>query len=76
MEKPFDFKVLAAKLKEKGLIHAEDAAESVAKEVFAWTKESAALHSNPLVKSLVPVLITSVEPIAFEAIDKIDGQVG
>lgn len=76
MTKPFDTKELAEKLKTAGLPIAEEAVEIVVKEVFAWTKESAAIHPNAVVKAAVPLALQVIEPLAFKEIDKIDGQEG
>jgi len=76
MEKPFDPKDLEKRLKARGLVALEGLAEIVAEEVFAWTKESCAIHENMWVKSIGFPAISILEPIAKGAIDKIDGQPG
>jgi hypothetical protein len=76
MEKPFDFKALAEKLKSEGLPMAEAAAEKLAAAVFAWTEESLAIHPNVLVKGIGLPAVAILKPLALGAIDKIDGQPG
>ena len=75
MEKAFDLKVLGQKLKAKGLIQAEELAEDIVNETFAWIDQSAQIHSNPLVKTIVPVLAASVKPIALAEVEKISDEV-
>lgn len=76
MEKPFDLKDLEARLKARGLTAVEGLAEIVAEEVFDWTEQSALIHPNILVKSVVPAAIAVAKPLAKGWIDKIDGQEG
>jgi hypothetical protein len=76
MEKPFDLKDLEARLKARGLTEVEGLAEIVAEEVFDWTEQSALIHPNILVKSVVPAAIAVAKPLAKGWIDKIDGQEG
>lgn len=76
MEKPFDLKDLEARLKARGLTAVEGLAEIVAEEVFDWTSESAAIHPNMLIKSIVPAAIAVAKPLAKGWIDQIDGQPG
>lgn len=76
MEKPFDLKDLENRLKARGLTAVEGLAEIVAEEVFDWTSESAAIHPNLLVKSVVPAAVAVAKPLAKGWIDQIDGQPG
>lgn len=76
MEKPFDLKNLEERLKARGLSAVEGLAEIIVEEVFDWTSESAAVHSNVLVKSVVPAAIAVAKPLAKGWIDQIDGQPG
>jgi len=76
MEKPFDLKDLESRLKARGLTAVEGLAEIVAEEVFDWTSESAAIHPNLLVKSVVPAAVAVAKPLAKGWIDQIDGQPG
>lgn len=76
MNKPFDTKDLAERLKAQGLPVLEDTAEVVVKEIFAWTKDSLAIHPNALVKSLGLPAVAVLEPLALEQVDKIDGKEG
>lgn len=75
MTQPFDLKDLEARLKSKGLDATEELVKIVAGEIFAWTEASVAIHPNPFVKFSLPV-VAQVKVLAFEQIDKIDGQVG
>lgn len=75
MDHPFDIKDLVARLKLKGLDVAEEMASVIAKETFAWGKESCLLSPSVYVKPLAGVLDV-IEPFVDKAIDKIDGQVG
>lgn len=76
MDKAFDLKALEERLKKAGLPALEGVAELVAKEVFGWLGDSCAASSNVLVKSIGPAAIAVLQPLAFSAIDKIDGQPG
>lgn len=76
MEKSFDFKVLAEAAQAEGLPLLEDGAEKMAKVVFAWLEKSFEIYPNPIVKMVAVPVIQTVKPLAFDQIDKIDGQVG
>jgi hypothetical protein len=76
MEKAFDLKELVARLKARGIPLAEDLAEDLYREVSQWIKDSAVLHTNALVQSLVPVVMAAVDPLALKQLDKIDGVEG
>lgn len=76
MEKPFDTKDLAERLKAKGLPAVEGVAELAVGEVFAWVKDSLAIHPNALVKGIGLPAVAILEPLAMEQLDKIDGQPG
>ncbi len=76
MEKPFDLKDLEERLKARGLTAVEGLAEIVAEEVFDWTKDSAAIHPNVIIKSVIPAAIDIAKPLAKGWIDKIDGVEG
>jgi len=71
MEKAYDLKGLAEKLKGEGLELAEDAAESVWKAVKEWLKESAAVSETPIDDMVVPFL-DQLDPIVLPIIDKIN----
>jgi hypothetical protein len=75
MEKPFDFKVLQMKLKDKGMDLAEEAVKIMAEETYSWLEESLMAHPNQLLKIGVPVL-AAAKPELFKLIDKIDGKEG
>lgn len=73
--KAYDFKVLTAKLKEAGLIEAEDMAEKAVEIVFNWVQESATQSEGTLddmLASFIPIIKGYIKP----HIDKIDGQAG
>lgn len=76
MEKPFDYKALEERLKDKGLQAVEGLAEIVAGEVIGWAKDSLEIHPNALVKGLGLPAVAVLEPMIMGAIDKIDGQPG
>ena len=76
MDTPFDTKDLAARLKAKGLPAVEGVAELVVGEVFAWMKDSLMIHPNALVKGIGVPAVSILEPLAMEAVNKIDGQPG
>lgn len=76
MEKPFDLKDLVARLKSRGLPIAEQAAEGVYEDLKGWLNDSAVIHENSLVKSLVPLLLGVADQMVKEQLDKIDGQAG
>lgn len=75
MEKAYDLKALALKLKARGLDIAEDAAKIIVEETMDWTVESALKSENK-----VDDILAGVMPIAkkhvLELVDKIDGQEG
>ncbi len=73
---PFDLKDLQARLVAKGLPALEGVAEIVVGEVFAWTKDSLAVHPNALVKGIGLPAVAILEPLAMETVNKIDGQPG
>lgn len=76
MEKSFDAADLKNRLVAKGLPALEGIAEIVAAEVFAWTKDSLAIHPNALVKAIGLPAVAILEPLAMQAVDKIDGVEG
>lgn len=75
MEKAYDFKDLAEKLKAEGLDVAEDVAMKVVECAFAWLEESAKLSENTYDDLLMAVL-PLVKPEVMKAVDKIDGKEG
>lgn len=75
MTKPFEFKALVDKLKEKGIDQAEEVAKLLADCVIDWTVESCALHENAIVKVLGAVA-TAAKPAIMVELDKIDKKVG
>jgi hypothetical protein len=72
MEKAYDLKVLAVKLKEKGLPEMENLAEKVYEATKEWYVESAVLSDNKVDDVTVP-FIGFVDAIVKPQIDKIDG---
>jgi len=76
MEKPFDAKDLAERLKAKGLPAVEGVAELVVGEFFAWAEASLMIHPQPLVKGIGLPALAVLKPLAMEQVDKIDGQPG
>jgi hypothetical protein len=75
MEKAYDLKELGKRLKEKGLIEAEDAAVEVYKETKKWVAESAVISSTPYDNLVVPFL-DQLDAVVLPQLDKIDGVVG
>jgi hypothetical protein len=75
MEKAFDVKVLAEKLKVRGLDVAEEAAKILVEEVLAWTEESVKLTENKFDDMLL-VVLPQVKSYALAQVDKIDGKEG
>ena len=71
----YNVKKLGARLKSKGLIVAEDAAEVILEETCEWLKEEALESKTPLDDILI-VLLPVIKPIIDKQVDKIDGQVG
>lgn len=79
MEKAYDLKALAEKLKEAGVPVVLEAAEETAKQVYVavkeWLKDSAPL-SETQVDDFIAPFYDKLDPLVFKAIDKIDGQEG
>ena len=75
MEKAYDPKDLVAKLKERGLDVAEEAAKVVIESVFDWLDESADASPTPY-DNLLKALYPTIKAEALKAVDKIDGEVG
>lgn len=73
--KPYDLKVLAEKLKAKGLDVAEESLKILVNETLDWVSESAPASPNK-VDDIVSMAIPFIKPKIMEAIDKVDGQVG
>lgn len=73
--KAYDVKVLAEKLKKRGLDLAEDAAMIVLEETADWVVESAAISETPF-DDVAAVVMPTLKKEAARHIDKIDGQVG
>lgn len=76
MATPFDIKDLEERLKARGLTALEGLAEIIVEEVFDWTKASALIHPNLLIKSIVPAAVDIAKPLAKGWVDKIDGLEG
>jgi hypothetical protein len=72
MTKPFDLSDLVARLKDKGLVLAEQDAKLVTNCVFDWLDASMAVEANQLFKMAIPV-IEILRPMAIAAEDNIDG---
>jgi hypothetical protein len=75
MDKAYDIKVLAEKLKANGLEIAEESAKIVVKATLEWIEESAKLSATPY-DDLALVVMPQVKSFIDKSIDKIDGQVG
>lgn len=75
MEKAYDVKALAEKLKEKGLPEVENMAVLAYQAIKEWAVESAALSENKIDDVLMPAL-SFLDKMILPAIDKIDGKEG
>lgn len=75
MEKAYDLKDLVAKLKDKGLDLAEEAAKIVFEASLDWAAESAVKSENKIDDFVVGLLPLAKSHILAQ-IDKIDGEVG
>jgi len=75
MEKAYDLKELGKRLKDAGLIEAEDMAESAYSEVKKWLNDSAILSANPY-DNMAVAFLSQLDSIILPKIDKIDGQEG
>lgn len=75
MDKAYDIKVLAGRLKAKGLDVAEDVAQVALKEVIEWLKESAVASHNSY-DNLLLAVYPMLEAEMATQIDKIDGKEG
>ncbi len=73
MEKAFDTKVLGEKLKEKGLVVAEVAAEEVVHVVVDWLQESVLLSENKF-DDIAVAFLPQLKAALLEQIEKIDGK--
>jgi hypothetical protein len=71
----YELKVLAEKLKAKGLDVAEDAAKILVEETLDWVAEEAGKSENK-VDDLVVAILPIVKPHILNAVDKIDGVKG
>lgn len=75
MEKPYDLKELGKRLKDAGLVQAEESAEKALDVIAGWIIESAELSPNPL-DNIAAIALPKVVEAAKGVIDKIDGQPG
>lgn len=75
MEKAYDLKYLAEKLKGRGLDLAEEGVKIFAEEFFLFLEESAKVSANPY-DDMALVILPKIKEVALTAADKIDGQVG
>ena len=73
MSKPYDLKELGQRLKDAGLVNAEDLAKDVVKTVFSFLRESAVGSSTKLDDFLAPFYDIAEEKLLAES-DKIDGE--
>lgn len=75
MEKAYDVNALIEGLKDKGLDIAEDSAKVIAESVFNWIEESAKVSETPY-DDMALLVLPQLKKLAFEQIDKIDGEEG
>lgn len=73
MEKPFDPKALAEKLKGKGLPIAEELVKDLEEALIEWISESVALTDSKLDDLAIPVL-AAIKPLIDAQVAKIDGK--
>lgn len=73
--KPYDVPALMAKLKERGLNVAEDAAKSVVGDFFDWLEESIKLSPTPF-DDMALGGVKAFRAMALTEVDKIDGNEG
>jgi hypothetical protein len=74
-KKAYDLKELGAKLKKRGLDLGEQAVKMIAEETFSWVEESAVISETPY-DDMAMVVLPQLKKVAFESIDKIDGEEG
>lgn len=75
MEKAYDIKDLAARLKDRGMDVAEDAAGHALEVVLDWFEASATKSENKY-DDLVIAILPMLKEEALKQIDKIDGEEG
>lgn len=75
METAYDLKELGKRLKEKGLVQAEDLAGDVYVVVKQFLRDSALLSKTPYDNIAVPFL-DNLDALVLPQIDKIDGVPG
>ena len=73
MEKAYDLKDLAGKLKAKGLDVGEEMVAVLVEETLDWAGESAVLSKNPY-DDLLAVAVPHLKTAALAQVDKIDGE--
>lgn len=74
MEKAYDLNELGKRLKEKGLVVAEDTAELIYEETMKWVKESAVISETPY-DDMALIILPQLDSLVLAQIDKIDGEV-
>lgn len=75
MEKAYDLKDLALRLKGRGLDIAEEASKVIIVEVLGWVEDSAKLSATPY-DDMGLIVVPKIKELALQYADKIDGQVG
>lgn len=75
MDKAFDAKDLAARLKARGLDIAEELVKVAVEETLTWIEESVALTETKVDDIAAPV-IEGMKPWVMKQIDQIDGKEG
>jgi hypothetical protein len=73
MQKAYDLKDLAERMKNIGLPVAEEAVEQAVKEMFKWLKESAVISSTPY-DDMAAFIYPQLEELILKQVEKIDGQ--
>jgi len=75
MEKAYDAKELALRLKPHGLDLGEEAAKKLVDVLLTWVDDSAKLSKTPIDDVLMSI-VKPLHPYIMSQLDKIDGQVG
>lgn len=73
MDRAYDMKDLAMRMKNIGLPVAEEVVEQAVKEMFKWLKESAVISSTPY-DDMAAFIYPQLEELILKQAEKIDGQ--
>jgi hypothetical protein len=73
MEKAYDLKVLADRLKDAGLDATEETAAKAITVLSDWTVESAKLSATPF-DDVAAIVVPKVKDLALDLVDKINNK--